>query len=129
VFSAHSVLDVHDQFATSLGVSPEGTYLSVLTCDGCIKVIERESMKMLTSQKRNNLPTGCHAWFSEDQQDTTHIFTGSADYTYNLIKIPAGTSSILSLFYHFFFVLLVQVPFLLLLILSCYSSSSKPDLQ
>lgn len=49
VFSAHSVLDVHDQFASSLGLSPEGDFLSVLTSDGCIKVVDRDQMKMLTS--------------------------------------------------------------------------------
>lgn len=114
LFTPHTVLDVHDQFASALGISPDSQYLSVTTSDGFVKVVDRPNMKVLLSQKRNNLPTTCHGWFSSNQDlSPSHIFIGSADYTYNLVAIPAGASFVGSLLKHLVFVVLVQLPILL----------------
>lgn len=98
LFSPHTVLDVHDQFASALGISPDSQYLSVTTSDGFVKVVDRPNMKLLLSQKRNNLPTTCHGWYSSSlDQSPSHIFIGSADYTYNLIAIPNSGGFVVSL--------------------------------
>lgn len=112
-------IDVHDQAATGLRISRDGSYISVSTSDGYIKVIDQNSGKMLLSQKRHNLPTTC-CIFTNIEGNTldtpTHIITGSADYTYNLIAIPSNYSGgILSLIFGFLWQIILFLAILLYL--------------
>ena len=88
-------IDVHDQAATGMRISRDGSYISVSTSDGYIKVLDQYSGKMLLNQKRHNLPTTCCVFtnsYGNPMATPTHIITGSADYTYNLISIPQSYS-------------------------------------
>jgi len=56
-----STLEVHNQVATGMRQSRDGSLISVQTSDGYIKAVEESTMKILLSQKRHNLPiTACH---------------------------------------------------------------------
>jgi len=80
-FQPVSVLDVHEHASSGLSINPMNGLLTVMTSDGWIKCVQNN--KVVLSQKRHNLPVTCTAFLDE-----SHIFTGSADYTYNMIKLP-----------------------------------------
>lgn len=78
-----SVLDVHEHASTGLSINQVSGLITVMTSDGWIKCVQDN--KVVLAQKRHNLPVTCTAYI-----DSTHIFTGSADYTYNMIPLPAS---------------------------------------
>ena len=86
-------------------------YLGVTTSDGHVKVIRDN--KVILSQKRNNLPTTCSAWYG-----TSHIFIGSADYTYNLVAIPQRESIVSWVLKSLVFLMLIQIPVALVIMMN-----------
>ena len=122
-FMPVEALEVHNQAATGMLVSPDGGYVSVTTSDGCIRTVETSTNKVVIGQKRHNLPCTATGFVVPGiDQAPTHVVTGSADYTYNLIKVPGSTSFIVSGFKHLAQLLLFQLPafFLLLLLVAGY---------
>ena len=80
--------------------SRDGTYISVQTSDGYIKVIQESNMKVILSQKRHNLPiTACaFVTLGGDVEEPSHVMTGSADYTYNFIAVQSSSLDFLQTF-------------------------------
>jgi WD40 repeat protein len=115
MFSPVKVLDVHDNAATKISMSPDSSLLSISTNDGYVKVVDRASYKILLSQKRHKLPVTCSGWYGSDRP--SHIFSGSADYSYNLIPVPGGGSFVGNIVSHVIYLLLVQMPILLAILL------------
>jgi len=118
------VVEVHSNAASVLRISLDNQFIGVATSDGSIKVIDELTGKILIDQKRHNLPiTG--VGFSSTEDSLPVVVTGSADYTYNLIKVKnEGGSVVYSLlrFIVYFFSCLV-VGLIAMLYLSEYVSS------
>ena len=76
--------------------SRDETLISIATSDGFVKVVDQSSEKVVMAQKRHNLPVTCMGFLnSHDFESTPNILvTGSPDYLYNLIPIPASSSLI-----------------------------------
>lgn len=111
-------LEVHNQAATGMLVSPDGDYVSVTTSDGCIKTVQTSTNKMVVSQKRHNLPCTATAFVVPGLgQAPTHVVSASADYTYNLISVPSSPSFVVSGLKHMMQLLFLQLPAFVLLLL------------
>lgn len=114
-FNAVSVTDVHEHASTGMCMSPDASYISIMTSDGWIKTVDASTKKMLISQKRHNLPVTCTSFFAPDGSTPSHVISGSADYTYNLIPLPRD-STIWNMLTHLLMVIFVQVPVMLVII-------------
>ena len=53
--------------------------------DGFVKVMDESSKKFLVSQKRHNLPVTALNFACDNYGSGTHVISGSADYSYNII--------------------------------------------
>ena len=91
---------VHDNSVTGMRPSRDGSLISIMTSTGQIKVVEHESQRILLSEKKHNLPVSCSIFTTpgdfaaQDRCEPSHIITGSADYTYNIIGISGQSSFI-----------------------------------
>ena len=57
-----------------------------MTSDGYIKVFDRKSMKQTISMKRHKLPVTSMGFMHDSNGDAEYVLSGSADYTYNIIR-------------------------------------------
>jgi len=102
--------------------------IAIASSDGFIKTINLNSLEVLMGQKRHNLPVTAIGFidstdFNSNELEATpnHVVTGSADYLYNIIKLPKKSSlasifgGIWSLIWHFILLLAIIFYFALYL--------------
>ena len=79
---------IHPNTVTGMCVSPDGSQIGVRTSDGFVKVIATNSFssgKFGVSQRRHRMPVTCLSFKTDADGNSTHILSGSSDYTYNII--------------------------------------------
>jgi len=85
------VTEVHPNTASGLRVSQDGSQIAIGTSDGWVKVIEESALsrgeaKFLFAEKRHRLPVTCLGFRHDSSGAPEWLFSGSPDYTYNVIR-------------------------------------------
>lgn len=95
IFNPVSTLEVHNNAVTKMKPSRNEHLIAIASSDGFIKTVNLNSLDVLMSQKKHNLPVTAIGFidsndFNSNDSDVTpnHVVTGSADYLYHLIKLP-----------------------------------------
>ena len=112
-FTPISTLEVHSNAVTRMKPSRDDKLIAIASSDGFIKTVDLDSLSVIMGQKRHNLPVTAIGFldsnnFNSNELETTpnQVITGSADYLYNIIKLPESSmvknimSALFSLLWH-----------------------------
>lgn len=88
---AEAVTEVHPNTASGLRVSQDGSQVAIGTSDGWVKVIKESALargeaKFIFAEKRHRLPVTCLGFRHGPSGAPEWLFSGSPDYTYNVIR-------------------------------------------
>lgn len=72
-------------------MSQDGSQIAIGTSDGWVKVIEESALsrgeaKFIFAEKRHRLPVTCLGFRHDGSGAPEWVFSGSPDYTYNVIR-------------------------------------------